>query len=87
MGRRVWVTADTHFGDEDAIARFGRPFPDVHAMDEALLEAINLRVGRRDVLLHLGDRGHKPQRALAMYSSTTCASTVSGTSPVRSRTL
>jgi hypothetical protein len=55
MGRRVWVTADTHFGDEDAIGRFGRPFPDVHAMDEALLEAINLRVGRRDVLLHLGD--------------------------------
>jgi len=55
MGRTVWVTADTHFGEADAISRFGRPFTDVREMDEALLDAINRRVGRRDVLLHLGD--------------------------------
>ena len=55
MGSRTWVTADTHFGEADAIARFGRPFGDVREMDEALLEAINRRVRRRDVLLHLGD--------------------------------
>ena len=55
MGRRTWVTADTHFGESAAIARFGRPFGDVREMDEALLEAINRRVRPRDVLLHLGD--------------------------------
>lgn len=55
MDRTVWVTADTHFGEEAAIGRFGRPFADTKEMDEALLDAVNRRVGRRDVLLHLGD--------------------------------
>lgn len=55
MGRRIWVTADTHFGDPDAIGRFERPYPDVDAMDEAMIDAINARVHRSDVLLHLGD--------------------------------
>ena len=53
--RRIWVTADTHFGEQDAIARFGRPFADAREMDEALLDAINRSAGKRDVLLHLGD--------------------------------
>lgn len=55
MTRQIWVTADTHFGDAAAIARFARPYEDVRHMDESLLEEINRRVGRRDVLLHLGD--------------------------------
>lgn len=55
MPRRTWVTADTHFGELAAIARFGRPFADVQEMDEAMLDAINRSVGKRDVLLHLGD--------------------------------
>jgi calcineurin-like phosphoesterase family protein len=55
MARRIWVTADTHFGDSDALVRFGRPHGDACTMDEALLEAINARVGKRDRLLHLGD--------------------------------
>ena len=55
MARAVWITSDTHFGEADALSRFMRPFPDARAMDEELLDAINRRVGRRDVLLHLGD--------------------------------
>lgn len=55
MPRRVWVTADTHFGEPAALAMFGRPFTDVTAMDDALVEALNARVGKRDRLLHLGD--------------------------------
>ena len=55
MPRRTWVTADTHFGEPGAIARFGRPFSDAREMDEAMLDAINRSVGKRDVLLHLGD--------------------------------
>lgn len=55
MARMAWVTADTHFGEYGALAMFGRPFPDAKAMDDALVDAINRCVGRRDRLLHLGD--------------------------------
>jgi calcineurin-like phosphoesterase family protein len=55
MARRLWVTADTHFGETEAITTFGRPFPDASAMDGAMIDAINRRVGVRDRLLHLGD--------------------------------
>ena len=40
MARRIWVTADTHFGHAEAIELFGRPFRDVREMDGALLDAI-----------------------------------------------
>jgi calcineurin-like phosphoesterase family protein len=55
MARRVWITADTHFGETEALSMFGRPFTDARAMDEALLDGINRCVAKRDVLLHLGD--------------------------------
>lgn len=55
MARRLWVTADTHFGETEAMATFGRPFSDATSMDSALVDAINRRVGPRDRLLHLGD--------------------------------
>lgn len=55
MARTVWVTADTHFGEQAAIATFGRPFADAATMDTALVDAINRHVGPRDRLLHLGD--------------------------------
>ena len=55
MPRRIWVTADTHFGETDALTMFGRPFASADEMDEALVERINARVMRSDLLLHLGD--------------------------------
>ncbi len=55
MARRIWITADTHFGHAQANTLFARPFADARQMDEVLIDAINRRVGRRDVLLHLGD--------------------------------
>lgn len=53
--RRTFVTADTHFGHAEAIGLFKRPFANVEAMDDALLDAINATVGPDDFLLHLGD--------------------------------
>lgn len=53
--RRTYVTADTHFGDAIAFRKFKRPFTSVEACDEAMVAAINERVGVRDVLLHVGD--------------------------------
>ncbi|MSR44543.1 MAG: hypothetical protein EXS15_04170 [Phycisphaerales bacterium] len=57
MAKRIWVTADTHFGHSEAIGLFARPVADgdVHSMDELLLDRINTRVQREDFLLHLGD--------------------------------
>jgi len=55
MPRRIWVTADTHFGEAEALTMFGRPFASATDMDEALVDAINASVMRSDLLLHLGD--------------------------------
>ena len=53
--RRIFVTADTHFGHAEALQIFARPHPDAGAMDTAMLEAINAAVGAKDILVHLGD--------------------------------
>lgn len=51
----LWFTADTHFGDAEAIGRFKRPFKDVAGMDEGLIAAWNAVVGAEDEVWHLGD--------------------------------
>lgn len=48
----VWVISDTHFGDEELAAGM----PD-RLMGEHLVKLINSKVGRKDVLIHLGDVG------------------------------
>lgn len=61
--QRVFFTADTHFGHKGILRLSARPFPDVDAMDEALIEAWNETVGPGDLVYHLGDfcfRGSKP---------------------------
>ena len=53
--RRVFFTADTHFGHAGARALYRRPFATVPAMDEALVAAWNALVGPDDTVWHLGD--------------------------------
>jgi calcineurin-like phosphoesterase family protein len=53
--RRIFVTADTHFGHREAISIFARPYREVEAMDAAMVDAINATVGAKDILVHLGD--------------------------------
>lgn len=53
--RRVFVTADTHFGHEQAPEIFRRPFASASDMDDALIASINEVVGAKDELVHLGD--------------------------------
>lgn len=48
----VWVISDTHFGDEELAAGM----PD-RLYKEHLVKLINSKVGRKDVLIHLGDVG------------------------------
>ena len=48
-----WIISDTHFGDEELAAGHpGRP----NGAD--LVKMINSKVGRKDVLIHLGDVGN-----------------------------
>lgn len=51
----IWFTSDTHFGHANALAFCKRPWDDVDAMNDALVERINERVAPDDVLYHLGD--------------------------------
>ena len=52
---RIFVTADTHFGQSDACPRYDRPFADAASMETTIIERCNAAVGPRDLLLHLGD--------------------------------
>lgn len=52
---RIFVTADTHFGQSDACLRYDRPFTDTAAMESAIIERCNAAVGPEDLLVHLGD--------------------------------
>ena len=55
MAKTIWISGDTHFGDAHALSLFERPFADVESMDAHFLEALNRRVEKRDVLIHIGD--------------------------------
>lgn len=51
-GGTIWIISDTHFGDTELAAGISnRP------SDEELLAKINSKVGKKDVLIHLGDVG------------------------------
>lgn len=51
----VYFTSDTHLGHEGIIRHCYRAFPSVAAMDDAIIDAWNARVGPRDTVWHLGD--------------------------------
>ncbi len=52
---RVFVTADSHFGQSDACPRYDRPFADTARMESEIIDRCNAVAGPRDLLLHLGD--------------------------------
>lgn len=51
----VWFTADLHFGHANIIDYSGRPFADVAAMNDALVERWNDTVAADDTVWVLGD--------------------------------
>jgi calcineurin-like phosphoesterase family protein len=55
MTGRVWFTSDTHFHHKAIIGYCSRPFPDVDAMAEGLIERWNAVVRQEDRVYHLGD--------------------------------
>jgi calcineurin-like phosphoesterase family protein len=57
--RRIWFTADSHFGHGGALGRFRRPFGSVAEMDEGLVARWNKAVAPEDEVWHLGDFAYR----------------------------
>lgn len=53
--RNTFFTADTHFNHANIIHFCQRPFADATEMNAALIEKWNARVGKADLVYHLGD--------------------------------
>lgn len=51
----IYFTADTHFGHANIVKMCQRPFPDVDAMNEAMIAAWNERVQGNDTVYIIGD--------------------------------
>ncbi|MCR3761056.1 metallophosphoesterase [Clostridium felsineum] len=54
---KVFIIADTHFGDENIIAYEKRPFSSVEDMDNKMITLWNSVVDKEDTVFHLGDVG------------------------------
>lgn len=52
---RIFLIADTHFGDENIRLYEERPFPDTDTMDREIIRRWNSVVGDNDLVYHLGD--------------------------------
>lgn len=60
-------TSDTHYNHLGVIGHAGRPFPDVDAMNEAMIANWNSIVTPRDTIYHLGDFALcRPEPAIAI---------------------
>lgn len=66
--RKVWFTADQHFGDERLIG-YGRPFDSVKQMNDIIVENYNKLVGPDDIVFHLGDIVYDYSKASNFYSA------------------
>jgi calcineurin-like phosphoesterase family protein len=56
---KLFFTSDTHFGDHRVLNIRPRPFGSVDEMNRVMIERWNSRVGKRDVVWHLGDFASK----------------------------
>ena len=50
-----WFISDTYFGSKDILDRKKRPFSNIEDMDHLMVLNWNQRVGKDDVVYHLGD--------------------------------
>lgn len=55
MSERIFMIADTHFGDEAILRYEKRPYVDATKMDEAMIQNWNRIVDAEDTVYHLGD--------------------------------
>jgi calcineurin-like phosphoesterase family protein len=53
----IYFTSDTHFNHTNIIKYCDRPFEDINEMNKVLIKNWNKRVGKREIIYHLGDFG------------------------------
>ena len=51
----LYLTSDNHFFHENIIMYCNRPFSSVEEMNEKMVKRWNKRVGKEDIVVHLGD--------------------------------
>ena len=54
---KIYIIADTHFGDNNIRIYENRPFPDTDELDRAMIRRWNETVAEQDIVYHLGDFG------------------------------
>jgi calcineurin-like phosphoesterase family protein len=54
-GMNIWITSDTHYEHFNIIDYEKRPFSSPREMTEVLIDNWNKRVGKNDLVFHLGD--------------------------------
>lgn len=52
---KIWFTSDTHFGHQNILRFCERPFVSTEEMDNTIIERWNSKVGKDDIVFHLGD--------------------------------
>lgn len=56
-GRKMFFTADTHYGSERTLELSKRPFQTTEEMDDFMIQKWNEVIGPDDTVFHLGDFG------------------------------
>ena len=53
--QKIWFTSDLHFSHANILKYCHRPWPDVHSMNDGMIDNWNARVAKGDIVYCLGD--------------------------------
>jgi len=65
----IWFTGDTNFFNDDVMRDLGRPFSNTYDMNDYIVEKWNRKVGKNDIVYHLGNFGDAEKKELSKLIS------------------